>query len=114
MTSAQTQSTLQPLIVSVPHRLGREEAKRRIDTGIARAGPELGAFVNSLDYHWQADTLHVSAQAMWQTITGRIAVLDEAVRVEIDLPWLIRLIGDSVGRQVRERVVLMLQGPTRA
>jgi hypothetical protein len=114
MTSAPTQSTPQPLTVSVPHRLGREEAKRRIDTGIARVGPELGAFVNELDYHWQADTLHVSARAMWQTITGRIAVLDEAVRVEIDLPWLMRLIGDSVGRQVRERVILMLQGPTRA
>ena len=114
MMSAQTQATPQPLIVSVPHRLGREEAKRRIDTGIMRVGPELGAIVNALDYHWQADTLHLSAQAMWQTITGRVAVLDEAVRVEIDLPWLMRLIGDTVGKQVRERVSLMLQGPTRA
>jgi hypothetical protein len=111
--SAQNPPAPQPLIVSIPHRLSREEAKRRIDTGIARVRPELGAFVNALDYRWQADTLHVSAQAMWQTITGRIAVLDEAVRVEIDLPWLMRLIGDTVGRQVRERVSLMLQSPTR-
>jgi hypothetical protein len=112
--SAEIQPGPQPLIVSVPHRLGREEAKRRIDTGILRVRQELAAFVNTLDYDWQADTLHLSAQAMWQTITGRVAVLDEAVRVEIDLPWLMRVIGDTVGRQVRERVSLMLRGPTEA
>jgi hypothetical protein len=110
--STETQAAPQPLIVSIPHHPGRDEAKRRVDTGIARVRSELDAFVNALDYHWEADTLHLSAQAMWQTISGRVVVLDNAVRVEIDLPWLIRLIGDTIGQQVRERVTLMLENPT--
>jgi hypothetical protein len=32
----------QPLIVSISHKLGRQEAKRRVDSGIGRLRPELG------------------------------------------------------------------------
>ena len=73
----------QPLIVSVPHRLGRQEARRRLDSGIGRLQRELGALLSGLDHHWQGDTLYFTASAMWQRITGRIEVLDDAVRVEI-------------------------------
>lgn len=97
----------QPLMVSIPHRLGRQEAKRRLDDGIARLRPELGAFVTTLDYGWQGDILNLNAQAMRQTITGR--VMDDAVRIEIDLPWLLRLLGNMIGKQARERAALMLE-----
>ena len=79
-----------PLIVLVPHTLGPEEARRRLDGGIWRVQRELRALLSGLDYHWQEDTLNFSASAMWQRITGRIEVLDVAVRVEIELPWVMR------------------------
>src|ERR1700756_644642 len=60
-----------PLIVSIPQGLGRQEARRRLDTGIARLTPELGVILSGLDYHWQNDTLHFTGTAMWQRITGR-------------------------------------------
>ena len=75
-----------PLIVSIPHRFGRQEARRRLDAGIARLRPELGVFLSRLDYHREDDTPKFIASAVWQQITGRIEVLDDAVRVEIDLP----------------------------
>jgi hypothetical protein len=77
----------QPLIVSVPHRLGRQEARRRLDGGIGRLQRELGVLLGWLDYHWQGDTLNFIASAMWQRISGRIEVLDDAVCVVIELPW---------------------------
>src|SRR5215468_10285876 len=77
----------QPLIVSIPHSLGRQEAKRRLDSGISRLRPELAGLVSSLDYSWEEDRLNFRATALWQTITGAIDVLDDAVRIEIDLPW---------------------------
>ena len=101
----------QPLIISIPHRLGREEAKRRVDSGIGRLRPELSAFVSGLDYHWEGDTVNLTASAMWQTITGRIAVLEDALRIEIDLPWLMNLLGDTIAKQVRERGVALLEKP---
>jgi Putative polyhydroxyalkanoic acid system protein (PHA_gran_rgn) len=100
-----------PLIVSIPHRLGRQEAKRRLDTGINRLRPELGGLVSSLDYSWDGDRLNFCATAMWQTITGAIDVLDDAVRIEIELPWMMRRLADTVAKQVRGRGVAMLEKP---
>jgi hypothetical protein len=101
----------QPLIVSIPHRLGRVEARRRLDSGIGRLQPELNALLSGLDYHWEEDTLNFVASAMWQRITGRIEVLDEAVRVEIDLPWVMQLLRDTITKRVRGRGVALLEKP---
>ena len=104
----------QPLVVSIPHKLGRQEAKRRLDSGIGRLRPELGGLVSSLDYSWDGDRLNFNASAMWQTITGGIDVLDDAVRIEIDLPWMMRLLADTVTKQVRGRSIAMLEKPPEA
>jgi Putative polyhydroxyalkanoic acid system protein (PHA_gran_rgn) len=101
----------QPLIVSIPHRLGRQEAKRRVDSGIGRLRPELGVFVSALDYSWDEDTLNFNAAAMWQTITGRIEVLDDALLIEIDLPWMMQLLADTIAKQVRGRGIALLEKP---
>ena len=101
----------QPLLVSIPHTLGRSEARRRLDSGIGRLRPDLGALLSGLDYHWEGDTLNFIASAMWQRITGRIEVLDDVVRVEIDLPWIMQLLRDTIAKQVRGRGVALLEKP---
>ena len=101
-----------PLIVSIPQRLGRQEARRRLDTGIARLTPELGVILNGLDYHWQNDTLQFTRTAMWQRITGRIEVFDDTVRIEIDLPWVMHLLADTIAKRVRSRGIALLEKPT--
>jgi hypothetical protein len=103
----------QPLLVSIPHTLSRSEARRRLDSGIGRLRPDLGALLSGLDYHWEGDTLNFIASAMWQRITGRIEVLDDVVRVEIDLPWIMQFLRDTVAKQVRGRGVAMLERPPR-
>jgi putative polyhydroxyalkanoate system protein len=101
----------QPLIVLVPHRLGRQEARRRLDRGIGRLEDELGTILSGLDHHWQGDTLNFTASAMWQRITGRIEVLDDAVRVEIELPWVMQFLRDTITKRVRGRSVALLEKP---
>jgi hypothetical protein len=101
----------QPLTVSIPHRLGRQEAKCRLDSGISRLRPELAGLISTLDYSWDQDRLNFNVSAMWQTITGAIEVLDDAVRIEIHLPWMMRLLADAVAKQVRGRGIAMLEKP---
>ena len=101
----------QPLVVSIPHRLGRLEAKRRLDSGISRLRPELAGLISRLDYGWDEDRLNFNVSAMWQTITGSIEVLDDAVRIEVHLPWMMRLLADTVAKQVRGRGIAMLEKP---
>jgi hypothetical protein len=106
-----TSSMPQPLTVSIPHQLGREEAKRRLDSGISRLRTEFVALVTTLDCDWHEDTMSFRVNILWQAITGRVTVLDDAVHIEIDLPWLMRLIADTVRKQARERTLLMLEKP---
>jgi hypothetical protein len=101
----------QPLLVSIPHRHGRLEARRRIDSGIGRLRLELNALLSGLDYRWEGDTLNFAASAMWQRITGRIEVLDDVVRVEIDLPWIMQLLRDTIAKRVHGRGVALLERP---
>src|SRR6266480_2281107 len=101
----------QPLLVSIPHRLGRLEARRRLDSGIGRLRSDLNALLSGLDYHWDGDTLNFVASAMWQRITGRIEVLDDVVRVEIDLPWIMQLLRETIAKQVRGRGGALLEKP---
>jgi Putative polyhydroxyalkanoic acid system protein (PHA_gran_rgn) len=101
----------QPLLVSIPHRLGRLEARRRLDSGIDRLRPELNALLSGLEYHWAGDTLNFVASAVWQRISGRIEVLEDVVRIEIDLPWIMQLLRDAIARQVRGRGVVLLEKP---
>src|SRR5215468_9292688 len=104
----------QPLLVSIPHRLGRLEARRRLNSGIGRLRSELNTLLSGLDYQWEGDTLNFVGSAMWQRITGRIEVLDNVVRVEIDLPWIMQLLRDTIAKQVRGRGVLLLEKPPGA
>ena len=101
--------------VATPNRFDpaqvRSAGSEALDAGIARLRPELGVFLSRLDYHWEDDTLKFIASALWQQITGRIEVLDDAARVEIDLPWAMELLRDTIARRVRGRGVALLDKP---
>jgi hypothetical protein len=101
----------EPLLISIPHRLGRAEAKRRLDGGIARLRPELARYVGALDLDWEGDRLNFRARALAQTITGRLDVLDDSIRLEIDLPWFLRLLAHTITRQIRGRGRELLEKP---
>ena len=62
----------EPITVTVSHKLGRDEAKRRIDNGLGSIGAEVAPYVNTLDYAWDGYRLDMRVTAMMQTITGRI------------------------------------------
>jgi putative polyhydroxyalkanoic acid system protein len=113
--SSRTRRTTQPSFVGRAARneapLGRQEARRRLDRGIGRLEGELGALLSGLDHHWQGDTLNFTASAMWQRITGRIEMLDDAVRVEIELPWVMQFLRDTITKRVRGRGVALLEKP---
>ena len=47
----------QPVIVSIPHHLGREEAVRRIKSGLAAARSNYSALLNIREETWDGDSL---------------------------------------------------------
>ena len=101
----------EPLVVTISHRLGRDEAKRRIDSGLGAIKAEISPYVSTIDYIWDGDRLDFRAVAMLQTITGRIEVHEEFVRIELGLPFLLHLVAKTIAGRVESRAATLLAGP---
>ncbi len=101
-----------PIVVTISHQLGREEAKRRLDQGLGYIRGQLAAFVSSIEYSWAAYRLDFSLSAMRQNIVGRIDVEDKLVRVELGLPLLLSLLSKRIISRIRRDGQLLLDKPS--
>jgi hypothetical protein len=99
----------EPLIVVIPHRLGKDEALRRIKDGVARAKSEFGYLLRIDSDAWEGDRLSFAASALGQHANGVIDVYDGAVRLEVTLPWLLARFARAVQRVVGQRGQLLLE-----
>ena len=104
-------SAEEPVVVTISHRLGRDEAKRRIERSLAAVQREAAQFVKSLDYAWTDFRLDFRAIALWQPITGRIDIYDESVRLELVLPRLLHLFAKTIAGRIERRGVALLERP---
>jgi hypothetical protein len=97
----------QPLVVSIPHRLGREEAVRRIKGGLSRAAVNVP--VLSVDEErWEGDRMFFRVRAIGQAASGQIDVADDHVRLEVMLPLLLQRFAQMAQAVIRERGQLLL------
>jgi Putative polyhydroxyalkanoic acid system protein (PHA_gran_rgn) len=104
----------EPIVVTISHALGRDEAKRRLDNGLGYIRDQLAAFVSSVDYGWTGYRLDFDLRAMRQSVTGRIEVEDGLVRVELGLPLLLRLLYKQIISRIRRDGALLLEKPSGA
>ena len=75
--------------VVVAHRLGKVEAVRRLKEGFAHTNGQLGAMIAIEQETWEGDTLRFRMRALGQTAAATIEVLEDALRIEVSLPWLL-------------------------
>jgi putative polyhydroxyalkanoate system protein len=99
-----------PISIDIPHALGRAEARRRIDEGFGRLEQQLGAgALARVERRWEADRLQFRALALGQSVTGRIDVLDEVVKIELDLPPLLAAIAGRLKGRLKQETQLLLE-----
>jgi hypothetical protein len=99
----------EPLIVIIPHRLGKDEALRRIKEGFTRAKTEFGHLIRIDNDSWTGDRLTFAASALGQHAAGFIDVYEAGVRLEVTLPWLLAKFAHAAQRVIGQRGQLMLE-----
>ncbi|NRF70596.1 polyhydroxyalkanoic acid system family protein [Aquincola sp. S2] len=97
-----------PLTVSIPHQLGRAEARRRIETGFAKFVHSMPGTTGASNERWDGDRLTFGIAAMGQTIAGAITVLDATVTIEIELPGVLGLIASGLRDRMKKVGQLLL------
>ena len=103
----------EPIVVTISHRLGRDEAKRRIEGGLGAIRGELARYVRHVDYAWDGYRLDFRVSAMLQRITGRLEVYDDFVKVELALPRLLHLLARRITGRIEHRGAALLEAPKR-
>jgi Putative polyhydroxyalkanoic acid system protein (PHA_gran_rgn) len=105
------QTTLEPITVTISHKLGRDGAKRRIDDSLGQIRSEVATYVKTLDYAWHDYTLDFRVVALMQTITGRIEVYEDFVKIDLELPRLLHLFAKTIQGQLQHRAAALLEPP---
>ena len=96
-----------PLIVSIPHRLGREEATRRLKAGLTRAATSVPVLTVD-EESWEGDRMVFRVRALGQAASGHLDVADDHVRLEVTLPWLLQRFAEVAQVAIKNRGNLLL------
>ena len=95
--------------VVVGHRLGKAEAVRRLKEGFAHTNGQLGSMIAVEQETWQGDTLRFRMRALGQTAAASIEVLEDALRIEVSLPWLLAKAAKRLLPILRKEATLLLE-----
>jgi hypothetical protein len=98
-----------PLLVSIPHHLGKDEALRRIKAGLARVGTDHARLLTVQEQVWTGDRLAFRVSALSQTASGVLDVTDDHVQLEVTLPWLLATLAEKLTPAIRKEGTLMLE-----
>ena len=85
-----------PINVDLPHKLGRDEARRRIAGNIDSLAGHIPGGAAQVDSHWVGDTLNLNVHAMGQEVKAEIAVDEKVVHCTIDLPGMLALFAGPI------------------
>ncbi|MEO1657410.1 MAG: polyhydroxyalkanoic acid system family protein [Pseudomonadota bacterium] len=99
-----------PVTVTIEHSKTIEDAKKRIDEGIAElTGSLAGKMAIKIDKHWEGDTLHFAARAMMQKLSGTADVFPQHVRITVVLPDILAGMAEKVTEKIQKKGTLMLE-----
>src|SRR5215204_3815674 len=102
-------SMSKPLVVTIPHRLGKEEAVRRLKTGLGCVRTNFGHLLAVQQEVWTGDHLQFQVSALGQAAGGIIDVEEDHVRLEVTLPWLLAKLAEKIQPMIRQQGTLMLE-----
>ena len=104
-----TASVSETVRVTISHRLGKGAAVQRLKEGFARTGGHLGTMIAIEQQTWDGDTLRFRVRALGQTAAASIEVLEDALRIEVSLPWLLAKAANRLLTVLRKEATRLLE-----
>jgi Putative polyhydroxyalkanoic acid system protein (PHA_gran_rgn) len=96
-----------PLVVSIPHTLGRAEALRRLKSGL-EGMPQAGLLTLE-QQGWTDNRMSFMVRALGQSVPGSLEVQDDSVRLEVVLPGLLLKLWEPLKTVLLGRAKLLLE-----
>ena len=98
----------QPIDVDLPHRLGKDEARRRIANNVHKLTEHIpgGAHVQS---GWTGDQLNLDIRAMGQALTATIDVQETKVHLRVLLPPMLGMFSSLIQATLQKKGNVLLE-----
>lgn len=94
---------MQPVTIDVPHRLGRDGARARMQARVGELASHMPGGVAEVASSWPGPyEMALEIGAMGQRVSARLEVLDTLVRVHLTLPPMLAFFSGMIGAAVRE------------
>jgi hypothetical protein len=91
--------------VRVPHSLGREEVRRRLDAALVRARDEFGDKIGELDATWDGeDRLRLLLTVMGMQIDSEVEIQPAELLVKLQIPGMAGLFAGKIKQGIEERL----------
>lgn len=97
-----------PLVVSIPHHLGKAEAERRIQDGVSWARDKYGTLVTVSTTAWTDGEMSFQVGALGQQAQGGIIVTDTEATVSVQLPWVLARFAEKAQAILQNQGQLLL------
>jgi hypothetical protein len=97
-----------PLVITIPHKLGKEEALRRVKPALAKASDTFPVLKVEEEV-WSGDRMDFRVRAVGQVAAGNVQVGDDSVRLEVTLPWLLHKFAEAVQQTIAGRGRILLE-----
>src|ERR1051325_7996936 len=101
-----------PLTIDLPHKIGLEEARRRIERNMGRLADHVpgGAQVSS---RWSGNRLDLDIGAMGQQVAAEIDVQETLIRLRVTLPPALAFFSGVLEPLIRKQAGAMLEDKTK-
>ena len=102
-----------PVTIDLPHNLGAEEARRRIERNVGRLADHVpgGARVGS---RWTGNRLDLDIAAMGQQVAAEIDIQEKLVRLKVTLPPALAFFGSAIEPLIRRQGAQMLEDKSKS
>ena len=96
------------LVVRIPHKLGKEEALRRVKPALGKASSSFPVLAVE-EETWSGDRLSFRVRALGQIAAGNVEVAEDHVQLEVTLPWLMHKFAQAVQKTIAGRGRVLLE-----
>lgn len=104
-----------PTTIDVPHKLGQAAARERIKARIGELGGHLPGGMADVRSSWTSENeMALEINAMGQSVSARLEVLDTIVRVHLLLPAMLAFFSGMIGAAVKQGGERMLEDKSSA
>lgn len=91
--------------VRVPHSLGRDEVKRRLEAAVGRARDEFGEKIGDLDASWDSDErLRLLLSVMGMQIDSEVEIQASELLVRVQIPGMAGLFAGRIKQGIEDRL----------